>query len=592
MFQSVRLKLNGAWLAILIVGSFSSGIPALTRAGSKAVVKLESFGYKDVTLSASPLESQAREARNFYLQLSEESLLQGFRIRAGLPAPGNPMGGWYDPDGFAGGHPFGQFVSALARMYASTGDVRFKAKVARLVHGFRETLGPDGFFYSSAKVLKEWPCYLYDKNCIGMREAYVLTGNTEALTVLSRMTDWAVKNLPRRSDEWYTLPENLYNCYDLTGEPRYLQLAREYDYSEGFYDLFAKGENAFTPNRHAYSHVNTLCSAARVFEATGNSKYFVALENAWRFLTTTQMYASGGWGPNERFVEPGKGKLASSLTTTGQGFETPCGSNANVNLDRYMLRFTASAKYGDNMERVLYNGILAALPPRPDGHAFYYSDYRPGTTKTRRPDLWTCCSGTYAQATADYPLDIYFHDAKDLYVNLFVPSTVHWSRGGSLVTVTQHTSYPDQFSTRLDIQTAKPAKFGVCVRVPGWAIGPLLVRVNGKPSSGRLTDGKFLRIERTWRRSDSVSVEFPSALRFEPVDAQTPDRVALMNGPLLMVALADKDLELVGDVAKPGGWLLPSLERATDLSTRDGRVTFRPFFRVVGERYTTYCRVR
>jgi DUF1680 family protein len=98
---------------------------------------------------------------------------------------------------------------------------------------------------------------------------------------------------------------------------------------------------------------------------------------------------------------PGQGKLAASLDSTGAHFETPCGAYANVNLDRYLLRFTGDPKYGDNMERVLYNGMLATLPMQPDGKTFYYSDYRPGTKKAYFRDVWPCCSGTYAQITAD-----------------------------------------------------------------------------------------------------------------------------------------------------------------------------------------------
>ena len=402
---------------------------------------LEAFNYSDVTLTSGPVAAQAQFSRNFYLAIPNDDLLNGFRQRAGLPAPGKPMGGWYDPDNFAGGCTFGQLISALSRDYANTGDARFKDKVEQLVHGFHETIAPDGFFYISVKISTNWPCYTYDKNCIGMRDAYTLTGDKEALDVLKIMTDWAFKNMPRRQDEWYTLPENLYSCYALTGDPRYLQMAREYDYSSEYYDPFANGINAFTPTRHAYSHVNSLCSAAKIYEVTGDEKYFRAISNAWQFLTGTEMYASGGWGPNERFVTPGEGKLAESLvfnktrwhfhTRSGDyanNFETPCGSYANINFDRYLLRFTGNSKYGDNLERVLFNGILAALPIQPDGKTFYYSDYHPGAHKQYFPSSWPCCSGTYAQVTADYPLDIYFHDDNGLYVNLFIPSQVHWHR--------------------------------------------------------------------------------------------------------------------------------------------------------------------
>ena len=554
-----------------------------------AEVKLQPFTYREVTITGGPFGIQAKEARDFYLAMNEDSLLHGFRLRAGQPSPGKPMGGWYDPEGFAGAHPFGQFVSALSRMYAVTNDLRFKQKVERLVHGFNQTIAPDGFFYSSQKVAKNWPCYLYDKNCIGMRDAYTLTGNKEALNVLSRMTDWAVPNLPRRSDEWYTLPENLYDCYKLTGEKRYFDMAKEFDYSKDFYGGFANGKNGFKSSQHAYSHVNTLTSAAKTYEATGDLHYLQTAESAWKWLTETQMYASGGWGPNERFVEAGKGKLAESLTKTADGFETPCGSYANVNLDRYLLRFTGEPKYGDNMERLLVNGMLAALPPIADGHSFYYSDYQPGAIKIRRSESWTCCSGTYAQITADYPLDIYFHDSRDLTVNLFVPSVVKWQRDKQLVTLTQETGFPRDLSTKLSISSSKPTLFALKVRVPSWSVG-VRVSVNGKATPKLLASKGMITINRTWRNGDKVDLSFAARTRFEAIDSENLDRVALMVGPTLMVALSDKDVMLVGDRSNPAVWIKP-FAKGSDYQTSDGKVTFRPFYLVREERYTTYLKV-
>ena len=530
--------------------------------------------------------TQAEGARDFYLSLSKDNLLNGFRKRAGLPAPGEPMGGWYDPDGFAGAHPFGQYVSALARMYANTGDVRYREKVTRLVRGFHETIAPNGYFYSSEKVFKEWPNYLYDKNCIGMRDAYTLTGNTEALAVLKTMTDWAAQNLPRRRDEWYTLPENLYNCYALTSDPRYLQMAKEYDYSKEYYDPFANGVNAFTPERHAYSHVNSLASAAKAYEVTGNEKYFKAIENAWTFLTTTQMYASGGWGADEHFVTPGKGNLAASLDGDGADFETPCGAYANVNLDRYLLRFTGDPKYGDNMERVLYNGMLATLPMQADGRTFYYSDYRPGAKKAYFREAWPCCSGTYAQITADYPLDIYFHDARGLYVNLFTPSQVQWRQGKQAVTVAQTTTYPETDATTLTVHTTKPTRFALHARVPEWTAKPVNVKINGNPFPAKAAPGTFLAIERTWREGDTLEITFPMALRYEAIAGETPDRQALLYGPLLLVALSEKPVSMAGE--KSNIEITKQRNALPTFRTHDGAITFLPFYKVKDERYTTY----
>ena len=569
---------------LLPVGAIAQKAAVTTTHRSSGIV--QPFRYQDVRLTRGPLERQAEEARGFFLSLSEDDLLNGFRKRAGLPAPGKPMGGWYDPEGFAGAHPFGQYVSALARMYANTGDVRFKEKVARLIHGFHQTLGPDGYFYASDKVFREWPNYLYDKNCIGMRDAYTLTGNAEGLVVLKKMTDWAVKNLPRRRDEWYTLPENLYSCYALTADLRYLQMAKEYDYSKEYYDPFANGINAFTPDRHAYSHVNTLLSAAKAYEVTGDEKYFKAIENAWTFLTTTQMYASGGWGARERFVTPGQGKLAESIESIDNHFETPCGSYANVNLDRYLLRFTGDARYGDNMERVLFNGMLATLPMQTDGKTFYYSDYHSGTKKTYFNSAWPCCSGTYAQITADYPLDIYFHDAQGLYVNLFTPSRVHWQQGMQAVTVEQATLYPETDTTTLTVHTVKPARFALHVRVPVWTAGRVTVKIANRVSQVKAVPGTFLAVERLWHEGDTLQVRFPMALHYEPIAPETPDRLALLYGPLLLVALTDKPVSMEKEKTRID--VVKQRNALPTFHTQDGLTTFLPFYKVKNERYTTY----
>ena len=75
-----------------------------------------------------------------------------------------------------------------------------------------------------------------------------------------------------------------------------------------------------------------------------------------------QSFATGGWGPNETLCAPGSGALGDSLTRTHSSFETPCGAYAMFKITRYLLRVTRDTRYGDSMERVLYNTILGAKP--------------------------------------------------------------------------------------------------------------------------------------------------------------------------------------------------------------------------------------
>ena len=128
-----------------------------------------------------PLREQFDRNHAFYLALDEDSLLKPFRQRAGLPAPGEDMGGWYSwaplsdldkpgNNGFAPGHSFGQYLSGLARDYAATGDKATQEKVHRLVSGFAPAITPH--FWDDNR----FPAYTYDKISIGMIDAHEFAG--------------------------------------------------------------------------------------------------------------------------------------------------------------------------------------------------------------------------------------------------------------------------------------------------------------------------------------------------------------------------------------------------------------------------------
>ncbi len=102
---------------------------------------LDEFGYGDVKLAPGRAQTQFEQTRAVLLGLNEDSLLKPWRLRAGMPAPGPDMGGWYDEvpldktesggHGFAPAHCFGQWISALARGYAVDRDAQTKAKLEK-----------------------------------------------------------------------------------------------------------------------------------------------------------------------------------------------------------------------------------------------------------------------------------------------------------------------------------------------------------------------------------------------------------------------------------------------------------------------------
>jgi uncharacterized protein len=580
--------------ALSVGGHFAAATPALSSRE-----KLSLLRYSDVKLTGGPLKAQFDRIHASYLALDEDRLLKELRVRAGLPAPGEYMGGWYDGDGFAPGHCFGQYISALARFAEGTGDGATRAKTERLVNGFAATIAPDGYCYPSRKASTNFPAYNYDKYMIGLLDAHQFAGVSSALQVLDRATRGATRYMPPRAldrnldphptgvdDESYTLGENCFYAYEVTGEQQYLDMAKRYLLNATYFDPLSRGENVL-PGRHAYSHCNALSSAARAYLVLSDAKYLEAIRNAWDMIEKTQQYASGGWGPNEQFVEPNQGKLGESLSGTHAHFETPCGAYAHFKLARYLLRFTGEARYGDGLERVLYNTVLGAKDPSGDGQFFYYSDYHPFTQKSYFPDKWPCCSGTLPQVVADYLISAYFRSSDGIYVNLFVPSEVNWKIHDTPVRLIQTTSYPESESSELRLELPAPIEFTIYVRIPGWLGSPAELSVNGKPASVEAQPRTFAALRRVWRNHDTLQISLSFSYRTEPIDNQHPNTVALMRGPLMLVALDPwLKLDTKALYSQP-----PTPVRAgetLDVAALPETLRFAPFYRVDEQNYTSY----
>jgi uncharacterized protein len=563
---------------------------------------LEEFSYGDVTLTSALHEEQLRETHAILMGLSEDSLLKPFRQMAGQPSPGADLGGWYhyDPDynsnsvveGFAPAATFGQWVSALARAYAIDRSPITRDKVFRLNRLYAQTISGD--FYEKNR----FPAYCYDKLVCGLIDSHQYVGDPDAFAILEHTTNTALPHLPGKAvehgrrwrdnpdegytwDESYTISENLFIAYQRGAGERYRLLGTQY-LDDEYYDPLAEGRNVLAC-RHAYSYVNSVCSAMQAYLTLGSAKHLRAASNAFEMLTA-QSFATGGWGPDEQLRMPESGDMAASLTNTHSSFETPCGSYAHFKLTRYLLRVTRDSRYGDSMERVMYNTVLGAKPLLADGSAFYYSDCNFHGRKVYHNARWPCCSGTLPQVAADYRINAYFRDSDGLYVNLYLPSMLRWTQDGSQVSLTQKSDYPLEGGLSLELTASKSTEFSIHLRIPAWAQGASIA-VNGKRVPGSYHPGKFAELHRVWKNSDRIEVEFPMPLRLESIDARHPQTVALLRGPLVLFAITDAppvvsvQQLLAAKRTTPQTW---------QVQTSSGAISMLPFTAIAEQEYSTY----
>src|SRR6266852_679819 len=571
-------------------------------AAAPALFPLEQFDYGDVVLASDLHEKQLEQTHSVLMGLSDDSLLKPFRQMSGQPAPGEDLGGWYhyNPDykwgedeaGFTPSATFGQWVSALARMYAIRPDQPTRDKVLRLNRLYAQTISGD--YYDKNR----FPTYCYDKLVCGLIDSHRYVGDPDALSILERTTDIALPHFPKHAvehgkewrpnkdqswtwDESYTISENLFLAYRRGAGDRYRQLGRQY-LDDEYYDPLAEGRNVLA-GRHAYSYVNSLSSAMQAYLTLGSEKHLRAAPNAFEMLSK-QSFATGGWGPDETLRAPDSQEVAASLTESHSSFETPCGSYAHFKLTRYLLRVTRDSRYGDSMERVMYNTVLGAKPLQADGRTFYYADYNFKGSKVYSPHRWPCCSGTLPQVAADYRINTYFRDSRGLYVNLYIPSTLQWTQDGAQVVLTQNSTYPFDGVVQFDVKTSQVREFAMSFRIPEWAAGAS-ISLNGRRIQTPTSPGRFALVLHPLSTGDRVELDLPMTMRIEPIDPQHPQTVALLFGPLVLFAITDAQPVLTRAELLAAS---RSDQQTWQIKTASGPIKMLPFTAIDEEQYSTY----
>ncbi|HEY9066432.1 MAG TPA: beta-L-arabinofuranosidase domain-containing protein [Burkholderiaceae bacterium] len=520
-------------------------IPETDRHAARA----QPFPLSRVRLLPGPFEAaQALDAR-YLLSLNADRLLHGFRANAGLAPKGLRYGGWESED-LCPGHTLGHYLSACAMMWASTGQAEFRQRVTHVVDELRECQRaahsglvcafPDGDAQLrnalAGRPVTGVPWYTMHKILAGLRDAHVHAADPRALPVLTRLADWMVDASQGIDDQRFQqmlgiehggMNEVLADLHALTGEPRYLQLARRFNH-RAILDPLAEGRDTLD-GLHSNTQIPKVIGFARLAETTGEPRYAKAARYFWGNVVHRRSFATGGNGDGEFFFPPADTPkhLASAKT-----METCCTHNM-LRLTRALFTAEPSVAYADYHERALFNGILASQDPD-TGLVTYFQATRPGEAKlygTAERSFW-CCTGTGMENFAKLGDSIYFHDADALYVNQFIASTLDWADKG--VRLRQTTSFPDEGSTRLSVQSARPVRFALRLRHPAWC-PQLTLRLNGRELVDSTEPGRYVQLDRVWRPGDVLEVALPMRLHLQPLPGAN-DIAAVMVGPVVLAA--------------------------------------------------------
>lgn len=342
-----------------------------------------------------------------------------------------------------------------------------------------------------------------------------------------------------------------------TGDARWLDLARFFLDCRGKGSPYSQDHKPVVEQTEAVGHAvraNYLYSGmADVAALTGDQRYLAAISRIWENVVSRKLHLTGGCGARAAGEAYGD-----DYELPNRCYNETCAAVAFLFWNHRMFLMTGEARFMDVFERSLYNGVLSGVSL--SGDRFFYPNPLEYDGKAvnnhghagRAP--WfgcACCPPNVLRTLASLGGYVAAVQGEKLFVNLYAQGDATATVAGNKVKLEQSTRYPWDGAVALRVKPEKPARFALCLRIPGWVQGRPLpsdlyayddptpakwsVRVNGEAVSVQPQQG-FAVIERQWKDGDTVALDLPMPVRRvagHTKIAATRNQVALERGPVV-----------------------------------------------------------
>ena len=463
----------------------------------------------------------------------------------------------------------------------------FADKMDQLIDLIAAAQEEDGYLDTYFQIMKpseKWTNLqeAHELYCMGhMIEAAVAhfeaTGNLKFLNVGKKMADCIERRFG--VDKVHGIPGHpeielaLMRLYHVTGEKRYLQLAKYFIDDRGMEpNYFAEEkkvrkttiwnldpeDRSYAQNRvpvrkagkaegHAVRAAYLYAAMADLASEIDDMELAQACERLWFNIADRQMYITGSVGQTVK----GEAFTDDYDLPNDTVYAETCAAVAMIFFTRRMLQMRPCRKYGDVMERILYNGMLSGM--QHDGKRFFYVnplEVDPAVDGNvagyehiivQRPQWYACacCPPNVARLITSLPRYAWGENENTIYSHLFLGGTYD-SRSIPGVKIVVRSQYPwkGEISYKVE-ENFKETPFTLAVRIPEWARNEQEKICCGseviKECSRTVKDG-YLYVTRTWKAGDELVLTFDMPVR--RIYANTKVRkdaglVCLMRGPVV-----------------------------------------------------------
>jgi uncharacterized protein len=507
------------------------------------------------------------------LEIDQETMLSGFLSRPGKQD-------WI-------GEHVGKYLETACNTWQYSHNPDLKKQMDHILQILLSSQLADGYLgtYTPDKYWTSWDVWVHKYDLIGLIAYYKTFGYQPALDAAIKIGNLMIKtfgNNPGQHDiisagehvgmAATSILDPMIDLYRYTGESKYLDftryILRAYDQKNGpkiIQDLILLRQVNKVADGKAYEMLSNLVGIIKLYKLTGEKDLLLPVIIAWNDIVNNRLYITGTSSSFEVFQ--GKDELPATIhDNIGEG----CVTTTWIQLNYQLFSLTGEVKYMDQIEKSVYNHLLAAENPQ-SGCVSYYTSLM--DKKPYSCDI-TCCLSSVPRGISMIPL---FDYGQRLGIPTFllmestkVNDSVLTNNGHRIaLTVNATSEFPGKGRIVYVVSPSSSSVFPLSFRVPPWAKG-FAATVNG--TKYNFVNQGFLSINRLWKTGERVIINFDIPVKIIEGGHNYQNFIAFQRGPQILavdsslnyiypLAISEKQLQFSKLILKedpsvlPVGWI-------------------------------------
>jgi uncharacterized protein len=451
---------------------------------------------------------------------------------------------------------WGKWILSAIAAYEYNHDPELLKIIQNAVSGLLATQTSDGYIgnYSPEAQLQHWDIWGRKYTMLGLLAYFDISGEQKALDAAKKLADHLLTQVgPGKADivktgNYRGMPsssilEPMVLLYRHTGEKRYLDFAKyivaQWETANGpkliskaadgidVADRFPKPSSwwSWDNGQKAYEMMSCYEGLLELYRITGEPTYLKSAELAVQNIIDTEINVAGSGTAFECFYHGGQRQTEPTYHT----MET-CVTFTWIKLCNNLLRLTANPMYADQIEKTVYNALLASM--KMDGSQIAKYSPLEGMRHEGEEQCGmhiNCCNANGPRAFALIPKMALMTSSNEILINLYGQSSASVQLNKkNKITVLQSTNFPENDQIEMTIQPEKSETFTLALRIPAWSSNTSIL-VNGLPVEG-VQPGTYQKINREWKSGDKVVLKLDMTGRLISLNGHQ----ALLWGPVLL----------------------------------------------------------